>query len=159
MAGLAGGAQIPGRGSPSIIALELEREVLRDSPHTRTLRLGLCARVVVGVGIDIVGVGHTSLVDDELDSGDVYVVGLEETLIARNERVAELLQYPKPLCNRRRTIGVGLSSFDSSPSTESYTRNVCSLMCSYPLFQQFRYQFRQLRMGNCKRRGRPAGTA
>ena len=53
---------------------------LRDEFGAAVLRFGV--RIVIRVGVDVVGVRPAVLVDDELDAGDADVVGREERLPA-----------------------------------------------------------------------------
>jgi hypothetical protein len=54
----------------------------------------LCFRVgiVVGVGVDVVGKGLASVVDDELDSGNADVIRGKERLPSRHQRMFEFGQ-------------------------------------------------------------------
>ena len=63
-----------------------------DRLHAATAVLGLGVRIVVGVRVDVVGVGATLRVLDELDPGDADVVCGQEGLPGRNERVLESVE-------------------------------------------------------------------
>src|SRR5207237_145783 len=69
------------RGDPNSRP-KLAAEVASQLLHAGTAGAGLGVRVVVRVGVDVVGVDPAVTVSDELDAGDADVVGGEERLIA-----------------------------------------------------------------------------
>ena len=70
---------------------ELISQVLGDAAHARYSGLGFRDWIVIGVGIDVVGIRLAILVKDKLDTGDVGLVVSQEALIVLDKRVVEIL--------------------------------------------------------------------
>src|SRR5262249_39201539 len=67
----------------AVLLLQQLAKLFRDRPHSRAAVLRLRIRIVVGVGIDVIGEWTARLVDDEFDSSDADVVVRQEGLPTR----------------------------------------------------------------------------
>ncbi len=75
-----------GGSAAAIEAAELGAEIAGEGVHRRTAGAGFGVRVVVGVGVDVIGIDRAKGVGDELDAGDADVVAgkkLLETVLQR----------------------------------------------------------------------------
>src|SRR5713101_7625600 len=70
-----------GRVAARIETGQLAAEIAGERSHAGTAAAGFGIGVVVGVGVDVVGIDRAVGVGDELDAGDADVVGGEEGLV------------------------------------------------------------------------------
>jgi hypothetical protein len=60
--------------------------------------------VIIGVDVEIVGVGPPLTIDHEFDGGDLDVVALHEAMILMHNRIGEIAVYGET--GRRMSCGV-----------------------------------------------------
>src|SRR5438105_6262446 len=69
---------------------ELASQVRGDGTHAVDACCGLRGGVVIGIGVDVVGVHFPAPIGDELDAGDADAVVGNETPVALDNRVREI---------------------------------------------------------------------
>src|SRR5215218_8281092 len=78
-----------------------------DRLHPGDAGAGFGLRIVVRVGVDVVGPGAAAAIRYDLDTGDADAILRKEALIGRDQRVLIAFDDPELLGRRRRRAGAG----------------------------------------------------